>query len=122
MPLIAPVWAWLVGLLGSVVTSVATWAVGRMAFEKAMHFALVSGFVAAVAVLFLALTVTLKAAILGARVAMPNSLGLVTYFLPGSISQIIATIVTVRVGAGIYRWTVATMSAYLPVTPRSMML
>lgn len=122
MPLIAPIWAWIVGLLGSVVTSVATWAIGRMAFEKAMHLALVSGFVAAVAVLFLALTLSLKALILGARVAMPNSLGMLTYFLPPSIGQIMATIVTARVSIGIYRWTVATMSAYLPITPRSMML
>lgn len=122
MPVIAPLWAWLVGLLGSLVTSVATWFVGRVAFEKAMQYALVTAFVVASAALFLTLTVSVKALVLGARVAMPQSLGLATFFLPASTAQIFAAIVTVRVGASIYRWTVATMSAYLPITPRSMML
>lgn len=122
MPLIAPLWAWLVGLLGSLVTTVATWLIGRVAFDRAMHYALVTAFVVAVAALFLALTVSVKALILGARVAMPNSLAIATFFLPGSIAQIIASIVTARVSVGVYRWTVATMAAYLPITPRGMML
>jgi len=122
MPLIAPLWAWLVGLLGSVVSSVATWFVGRMAFQQAMHYALVTGFLVAAASLFVALTITIKAAILGARVAMPQSLGIATFFLPASIGQILAFIVTARVSVALYRWTVRTMSAYLPITPRSMML
>jgi len=122
MPVIAPLWAWIVGLLGSLVSSVATWFVGRVAFERAMHYALVTAFIVASAGLFLTLTLAVKAAILGARVAMPQTLGMATFFLPGSIAQIFATIVTVRVAAGIYRWTVATLSAYLPITPRGMML
>jgi len=122
MPVIAPLWAWIVGLLGSLVSSVATWFVGRVAFERAMHYALVTAFVVSSAGLFLTLTLAVKAAILGARVAMPQTLGMATFFLPGSIAQIFATIVTVRVAAGIYRWTVATLSAYLPITPRGMML
>ncbi len=122
MPVIAPLWAWLVGLLGSLVTSIATFLVGRVAFEKAMQYALVTAFVVASAALFVTLTVSVKALILGARVTMPHSLGIATFFLPPSIGQIFATIVTVRVAASIYRWTVATMSAYLPITPKHMLL
>jgi len=118
MPVIAPLWAWLVGLLGSLVSSVATFLVGRMAFERAIHYALITGFLVAAAALFLGVTVAIKAAILGARVAMPASLGMATFFLPASISQVLAFIVTARVSHAVYRWTVNTMAAYLPGNPR----
>ena len=114
MPIIAPLWGWLVGLLGSVVSAAATFFIGRVAIDRAFQYALITGFLVASASLFLALTLTVKAAILGARVAMPQSLGMATFFLPASISQILATVVTVRVSSAIYRWTVSTMSAYLP--------
>jgi len=119
MPVIAPLWAWIVGLLGSVVSSVATWLIGRMAFEKAINYALITGFLVAAAALFLAVTLSIKAAILGARVSMPGSLGMATFFLPASISQIFAFIVTARVSASVYRWTINTMAAYLPHNPRT---
>lgn len=119
MPVIAPLWAWIVGLLGSVVSSVATWLIGRMAFEKAINYALITGFLVAAAALFVAVTLSIKAAILGARVAMPGSLGIATFFLPASVSQIFAFIVTARVSASVYRWTVNTMAAYLPHNPRT---
>ena len=119
MPVIAPIWAWIVGLLGSVVSSVATWLIGRMAFEKAINYALITGVLVAAAALFVAVTLSIKAAILSARVAMPGSLGIATFFLPASISQIFAFIVTVRVSASVYRWTINTMAAYLPHNPRT---
>jgi len=118
MPVIAPVWAWLVGLLGSLVSSVATFFVGRMAFERAINYALITGFLVAAAALFLGVTVAIKAAILGARVAMPGSLGMATFFLPASISQVLAFLVTARVSHAVYRWTVNTMAAFLPGNPR----
>lgn len=115
MPLIGPLWSWLVGLLGSLVSSVATFLVARLAVERAFHYALVTGFLVATAALFLALTISVKALVFGARVAMPDTLGQATYFLPPSMAQIFATIVTARVSISVYRWTVATMSAYLPM-------
>jgi len=118
MPVIAPLWAWLVGLLGSLVSSVATFLVGRMAFERAINYALITGFLVAAAALFLGVTVSIKVAILTARVSMPSSLGMATFFLPASISQILAFIVTARVSHAVYRWTVNTMAAYLPGNPR----
>lgn len=122
MPIIAPLWSWLVGLLGAVVSSVATWLIGRVAFALAMRYALITGFLVAAGALFVALTVAIKAALLGARIAMPQSLGMLTYFLPPSIAQIIAFIVLLRVSTSIHRWTVNTMAAYLPITPRHMLL
>lgn len=114
MPLIGPLWAWLVGLLGSVVSSVTTWLVAKMAYEKAVHYAMISAFLIAAFGLFLALTLSVKTMLFTARVAMPASLGQATYFLPGSIAQIFATIVTARVSLSVYQWTVTTMKAYVP--------
>lgn len=114
MPLIGPLWAWLVGLLGSVVSSAATFFIGRMAIDRAFQYALVTGFLVAVAGLFLALTISMKALILGARVAMPASMGAVTYFLPPSLPTMFGAIVTLRVSVAVYRWSVATLAAYLP--------
>ena len=119
MPIIAPVWGWLVGLLGAVVSSVATFLVGRVAFDLAVRYALITGFLVASAGLFLALTLAVKTMVLGARVAMPGTLGVATFFLPGSSGQLFGLVVTVRVSSSIYRWTVATMGSYLPHNPRT---
>lgn len=120
---IAGIFPWLVGLLGSLVSSIATFLIGRVAVERAFQIALVSAFLVASAGLFVTLALGVKALLLGARVAMPGSLGQATYFLPASINLIFATIVTIRVGASVYRWTVATMAAYLPGnSTRHMML
>jgi len=119
MPVVGPIFAWFVGLLGSVVSAVGTWLVGRFAFERAITFALVTGFVVAAAALFVTLTLTVKAAVIGARVTMPGSLGMATFFLPPSIVQLIPVIVTARVSVALYRWTVNTMAAYLPHNPRT---
>lgn len=45
---------------------------------------------------------------------MPANMSAFTYFLPSDINVIFATIVTLRVSMAVYRWTVSTMSAYLP--------
>jgi len=119
MPIVAPLWTWLVGLLGSLFASFATWLMGRFVFERAVTYALLTAFLVASAALFLALTMAVKSAILGARVSMPQTLGVATFFLPGSIAQILSIIVTVRVSASVYRWTVNTMSAYIPHNPRT---
>lgn len=114
MPLIGPLWAWLVGLLGSVVSSMTTWLVAKLAYEKAVHYAMITAFLIAAFSLLLALTLSVKALVLGARIAMPASLGQATYFLPSSLPVIFSTIVTARVSVAVYRWTVATMRAYVP--------
>ena len=118
MPVVAAMWGWFVSLFASSITAVATWFMGRFAFETAMRYTLITGFLVAASSLFLALTVAIKASIIGARVAMPQSLGMVTYFLPASISQIFGFVVTLRVSASLYRWSVSVMSAYLPTNPR----
>lgn len=115
MPLIAPLWPWLVGLLGTLVTNVASWWLLRVAADRAFHYALVTAFLVASTGLFLTLTLTVKALILGARAAMPANMSAFTYFLPSDINVIFATIVTLRVSVAVYRWTVSTMSAYLPM-------
>lgn len=110
--------AWLLGLVTSSFTSLATWLVARFAYEKAVQYALITAFLVAAATLMITLSLAVKAAIFGLQVAMPNSLGLATYFLPGNINQIFAYIVTLRTSRFLYRWTVSTMSAYLPHDPK----
>lgn len=110
--------AWLLGLVTSSFTSFATWLVARFAYEKAVQYALITAFLVAAATLMITLSLAVKAAIFGLQVAMPNSLGLATYFLPANINQIFAYIVTLRTSRFIYRWTVSTMSAYLPHDPK----
>ena len=110
--------AWLLGLVTSSFTSLATWLVARFAYEKAVQYALITAFLVAAATLMITLSLAVKAAIFGLQVAMPNSLGLATYFLPGNINQIFAYIVTLRTSRFLYRWTVSTMSAYLPHEPK----
>lgn len=109
---------WLIGLVTSSFTSFATWLIGRMAYEKAVQYALITAFLVAAATAMVTLSLAVKAAIFGLQVAMPNSLGLATYFLPSNINQIFAYIVTLRTSRFIYRWTVSTMSAYLPHDPK----
>lgn len=119
MPIVAPLWSWLVGLLGTLFTSVATWLMGRFAFERAISYALITAFLVAAAALFVTVTLAIKGALLAARVAMPATLGMATFFLPASIAQILAFVVTARVSFALYRWTVATMAAYAPHNPRT---
>ena len=109
---------WLIGLVTSSFTSFATWLIGRMAYEKAVQYALITAFLVAAATAMVTLSLAVKAAIFGLQVAMPNSLVLATYFLPSNINQIFAYIVTLRTSRFIYRWTVSTMSAYLPHDPK----
>ena len=60
------------------------------------------------------MSLTIKALIIGAQIAMPSSLGMATYFLPHNINQVLGLIVTIRVSHALYRWTVATMAQYTP--------
>ena len=106
--------AWLLGLFGSTFATFTTWLIGRMVYEKAVRVALVTAFVVAAAGLTLTVSLTIKALIIGAQIAMPSSLGMATYFLPHNINQVLGLIVTIRVSHALYRWTVATMAQYTP--------
>lgn len=109
--------AWLFGLVGSTFTTFTTWMIGRMVYEKAVHFSLVTAFLVAAAALTVSLSLAIKAAIMAAQIYMPAPLNQFTYFLPHNINQIFSLIVTARVSVTLYRWTVATMSAYVPGNP-----
>ena len=108
---------WLVGLFASAVGSLFTWLVTRFAFEKAIQSALITGFIVAATALFLGVTLSIKTLIFSARIFMPNSLGLATFFLPSNINTVFAIIFTARVSRSLYNWTVSVMSAYLPSNP-----
>jgi hypothetical protein len=117
LPIAGGIFAWLVGLFGSAIGSLATWFMQRMVYEKAVHYALITAFLVTASGLFLAVSLSIKAAILAIQYNMPPMLAAVTFFLPTNINQVLALIVTVRVARSIYALTIRTMAAYLPGNP-----
>jgi len=119
LPIAGGLWAWFVGLFTSTFSAFTAWMIGKIAYEKAVQIALVTAFLVAAAALTVGVSLSIKALIIGARVAMPNSLGMATYFLPSNVNTVLSIIVTMRVSAALYRWTVATMGAYVPGNPNT---
>lgn len=114
-PLLAvPVGTWLMGLVTTAFTSFCTWLVSKMIYERAVAFALTTAFIFTAISLTLGISLSIKALIIGARITMPGSLGLATFFLPPNINTVFGIIVTVRVSRALYRWTIETFSAYVP--------
>jgi len=105
LPIVGGVFVWLVGLVGSAATAAFTWFVTRETYKAALHYARVTAFIIVAGSMFLAVSLTIKAAIFAARVSMPQSLGMATYFLPGNINTVLAIFVTLRVSAALYAWT-----------------
>jgi len=114
LPIVGGIFAWLVGLFGTTFTAFCTWLITRLVYEKAVQYALITAFLVAAAALTLTISMTITAAIFGAQIFMPNSLGMAPYFLPSNINQIFGLIVTIRVSFALYRWTVTTMRYYIP--------
>lgn len=121
LPIVGGLFAWLLGLVGSTATAVFTWVVARQTFTIALHYARVTAFVITAGALFLAVSLTIKAAIFAARVAMPSSLGMATYFLPGNINSVLAIFVVVRVSAAVYAWTLRNIKIYTGIETGKLM-
>lgn len=119
IPIAGGIWAWFIGLFTSTFSAFATWMIGKMAYEKAIQWVFVSAFLVAAASLTVGLSLAIKALIISARISMPSSLGMATYFLPSNVNTVFSIIVTLRVSAALYRWTVATMGAYVPGNPNT---
>lgn len=114
LPIVGGFAAWLVGLFGSTFGSLVTWLMARMVYERALQITLVTAFLVAASSLTVGLAIGIKAAILAVRITMPPILAAGTYFLPSNINVVLALIFTARVSMSLYRWTVATLAAYLP--------
>lgn len=112
-----PFFAWFTSLFGSTITTVFAWLTTKFVYERAIQIMLITAFIVAATGLFLGVTLTVKTAVIAARVAMPPVLAQATFFLPASLNTIIATIVTIRVARVVHRWTVGVMMAYLPQSP-----
>lgn len=119
IPVAGGFFAWFLGLFTSTFTAFTAWMIGKNAYEKAVSFALITAFLVAAAALTVGISLSIKALIIGARIAMPSSLGMATYFLPSNVNTVLSIIVTLRVSAALYRWTVATMGAYVPGNPNT---
>lgn len=106
LPIAGGLFAWLVGLVGSAASAAFTWFATHTAYKMALHYARVTAFILVAGGLFLALSLAIKTAILAARITMPDSLGQATYFLPSNINTIFALVVTLRVSAALYQWSI----------------
>lgn len=113
----APFFAWFVSLFGTTITTVFTWLTTKFVYERAVQIALVSAFVVTCTGAFLTVSLSIKAAVMAARVTLPPIMATGLMFLPPSLNQIIATIVTIRVARALHRWTVGVIAAYLPQSP-----
>lgn len=112
LPVVGGVFVWLVGLVGSAATTAFTWFVARETYKTALHYARITAFVIVAGSMMLTVSLSIKAAIFAARVAMPSSLGMATYFLPGNINTVLAIFVTLRVSAALYAWTLRNVKIY----------
>lgn len=106
--------AWLFGLVTSSFTAFTTFLITKMVYEKAVQFAFVTAFLVAAGALTVSISLSIKATIIAAQIYLPPSMAVATYFLPNNVNQVMALIVTIRVSVSLYRWTVATLAAYVP--------
>jgi len=106
--------AWLFGLVTSSFTAFTTFLITKMVYEKAVQFAFVTAFLVAAGALTVSISLSIKAMIIGAQMYLPPAMAVATYFLPNNVNQVMALIVTIRVSVSLYRWTVATLAAYVP--------
>jgi len=104
--------AWLVTLLGLVVRRVFTLVFGIFVFKVAQRIAIASAAILLAATLTLAMASAIKGLIVAARVTMPNTLGLATYFLPSDINVLVSVFVTIRVTHFIWSWTMKNLARF----------
>lgn len=85
----------------------------RVMAEKWAYRAVVgTAFVVAVGGITVAMAGAVKALVIGARIAMPSSLGASTYFLPSNINIIIGAFISARLVVYIYEWTLKNMERW----------
>lgn len=114
-----PIAAWLVSVFGSALSSIMAWLMARFAYETALKITLTTAFLATVAGMASALSLTIKAAVMQAAVGLPGWLGMAVQFVPPNINQVLAIAITVRISKLLYQVTVNGMAAYLPNNPRT---
>lgn len=121
LPIVGGLFAWFLGLVGSTASAVFTWVVARQTTSIALHYARVTAFVITAGALFLSVSLAIKAAIFAARVAMPSTLGMASYFLPSNINTVLAIFVVVRVSAALYAWTLRNIKIYVGIETGKLM-
>ncbi len=118
LPIAGGLFAWFVGLIGLTATKAFTWFLAFFTYRTAVGLARAVAFILVAASMLVALSLGMKAAILGVQQTMPQSLGQFTYFLPANLNQIFAVVVTLRISAFLYQWTlrnvrIVTQQTYL---------
>ena len=113
LPIVGGFLGWLVGLFASVVGTLFAWLSAHFVYKTSIKILAVTAFVVASAGFFVTVSLALKVAVLALQIAMPNSLGLATYFLPSNINLIFSTIVLVRVHLVLYTWLKTQMILYV---------
>lgn len=105
MPLpVVALFPWLVGLLASTLTAFFSWFVTFFASRYAVKYALVITYLISLGVLTAGVALLVKGLVIGIQVAMPNSLGASTYFLPSNINLIMGAYFSMRIAYKLYTW------------------
>lgn len=107
-----PFAAVVVGALGAVVTKVFELVYQFFAYKLAKRIAIGAGAITAAAALTLTMAQAIKAALLLARVSMPQFMAIATYFLPANINQIIAVGITIASARFLWSWSMKNLARF----------
>lgn len=114
--------AWLINALGALTSRLFTFFFGYLSFAISTRAALVTTYIIISATLFLGAAGAIKAAVMAIKVTAPPILANAAFFIPESINTLIASIITVRTAAAVYRWTQSNLAAFADVPNRKLLM
>lgn len=105
---------WAIGaLLGALASKLFDFVFKFVAVKLAWRITVGTSFVLAASAVTLTMALAVKALIIGARIAMPASLGASTYFLPSNINIIIGLYISARLIVFVWQWTLRNMERFM---------
>lgn len=117
LPIAGGLFAWLLGLVISAFKAFTVWMMGHMLYQRTFKIALTTAFLVTISGFAVAVSLSIKMAILAIQYNMPQHMAMVTFFLPDNINTIMSVIFTSRVSLALYRWSVKFFTYYLPNPP-----
>jgi len=107
-----PLMPLVVSALGAVVAKVFDFFYQFLAYKLARNLAIGTAAVVAAAAMTLAMAQTIKIALLTAKVLLPPAMSAGLAFLPPSINQFLAVIITIKTGHFIWQWSMKNLARY----------
>ena len=105
---------WGIGaILGAFASKIFDFFFKFVAVKTAWRMTIGTAFVLAASAVTVATAVIIKGIVLAAQIAMPQSLGASTYFLPNNINIILGIYVSVRLAVFVWQWTLRNMERFM---------